>query len=338
MDYQIDYKNFYEHSPDMFLSVEPETAKIIACNRTMQFSLGYKKEELLGKKVIEIYSPECHEKVKENLRSFRQTGALIHSELKVLKKNGQTIDVSLKLTPIRDERGRLLYSNAILRDITELKQIQRALQQEKETSERLLLNILPECISGRLKQNTSIIADGIASSTILFSDIVGFTTMSEQMSPEQLIILLNTIFTEFDNLVETHELEKIKTIGDAYMIASGVPVARDDHAAAIAELALEMKNIMTELNRDSGIPLDIRIGVNSGPVIAGVIGKKKFAYDLWGDTVNTAARMESHGIPGEIQITEATYKMLKGKYVCEERGIIEVKGKGPMKTYLLKGR
>ena len=122
------------------------------------------------------------------------------------------------------------------------------------------------------------------------------------------------------------------------MIASGVPVAREDHAEAIAELALEMISVINRLNSDLGIPLDIRIGVNSGPVIAGVIGKKKFAYDLWGDSVNTAARMESHGIPGEIQITESTYNMLKGNYVCEERGIIEVKGKGPMKTYLLKGK
>ena len=338
MDPRIDYKYFYENFPDMFLSVEPQTEKIIACNRTMQLGLGYNKEEFLGKKVIEIYSPECHEKVKENLESFRLTGVLIHSDLVVLKKNGDTIDVSLKLTPIRDEQGRLLYSNAILRDISELKEAQRALQQEKEKSERLLLNILPECISVRLKDNASIIADGIASSTILFSDIVGFTAMSETLSPEQLVALLSTIFTEFDNLVDAYELEKIKTIGDAYVIASGVPVAREDHAEAIADLALEMISVINRLNSDLGIPLGIRIGVNSGPVIAGVIGKKKFAYDLWGDSVNTAARMESHGIPGEIQITASTYNMLKGKYVCEERGIIEVKGKGPMKTYLLKGK
>ncbi|TNG02240.1 MAG: adenylate/guanylate cyclase domain-containing protein [Gammaproteobacteria bacterium] len=216
--------------------------------------------------------------------------------------------------------------------------MQRIIQSEKEKSENLLLNILPESIAERLKHNPSIIVDGIPSSTTLFSDIVGFTTLSEQISPEKLIHLLNKIFSEFDNLVENYELEKIKTIGDAYMVAAGIPMPRHDHAEVIAELALEMKSVMSKINKELDMPLNIRIGINSGPVVAGVIGKKKFSYDLWGDSVNTASRMESHGLPGEIQITQATYNIIKDKYNFEDRGEISIKGKGLMQTYLLKGR
>jgi class 3 adenylate cyclase len=216
--------------------------------------------------------------------------------------------------------------------------MQRAIQSEKEKSEKLLLNILPESIAERLKNKNSIIVDGIPSSTILFTDIVGFTSLSEQISPEKLIHLLNIIFSEFDNLVEAYDLEKIKTIGDAYMVAAGIPSPRNNHAEVIADFALEMKIVMAKINKNLENPLNIRIGINSGPVVAGVIGKKKFSYDLWGDSVNTASRMESHGVPGEIQITQATYNIIKDKYDFEDRGVTQIKGKGPMQTYLLKGK
>jgi PAS domain S-box-containing protein len=338
MDYQIDYRGFYEDSPDMLFSVEARTGKIIECNRTLLTCLGYAKNEILGKNIIELYHPDYLEKVKENFQSFKNTGRLIHSEFQVLKKDGETIEVTIKLTPVCDEQGNILYSNAALRDITELKEMQRIIQLEKEKSENLLLNIIPRSIAERLKQNPSVIADGIPSSTILFSDIVGFTNLAEHLLPEELIHLLNTIFSEFDNLVETLGLEKIKTIGDEYMVAAGIPLPRNDHAYVIAELALKMKNAMNKINQDLGRHLNIRIGINSGPVVAGVIGKKKFSYDLWGDSVNTASRMESHGLPGEIQITQATYNLIKDKYNFEDRGEIKVKGKGLMQAYLLKGR
>ena len=338
MDYQIDYKGFYEDSPDMLFSVEAKTGNIIECNRTILANLGYTKNEILGKNIIDMYHPDSKERVKENFRSFQVTGKLIYSEFRVVKKSGETIDVSLKLTPVYDENGNLMYSNAAWRDVSELKEMQRAIQAEKEKSEKLLLNILPESIVERLKYKPSIIVDGIPSSTTLFSDIVGFTTLSEQVSPEKLIHLLNIIFSEFDNLVEVYELEKIKTIGDAYMVAAGIPTPRNNHAEVIADLALEMKTVMAKINRGLDRPLNIRIGINSGPVVAGVIGKKKFSYDLWGDSVNTASRMESHGVPGEIQITEATYNLIRDKYHSENRGEIQVKGKGLMQTYLLKGK
>lgn len=338
MSYQIDYQSFYENSPDMLFSVEAKTGNIIECNRTLLTILGYKKYEILGKNIIDMYHPGSRDRAKENLLSFQATGDLIYSEFEVIKKNGEVIDVTLKLTPVYDETGNLIYSNAAWRDVSELKKMQRAIQSEKEKSEKLLLNILPESIAERLKNKNSIIVDGIPSSTILFTDIVGFTSLSEQISPEKLIHLLNIIFSEFDNLVEAYDLEKIKTIGDAYMVAAGIPSPRNNHAEVIADFALEMKIVMAKINKNLENPLNIRIGINSGPVVAGVIGKKKFSYDLWGDSVNTASRMESHGVPGEIQITQATYNIIKDKYDFEDRGVTQIKGKGPMQTYLLKGK
>jgi len=212
------------------------------------------------------------------------------------------------------------------------------LAEEKEKSESLLLNILPEQIADRLKQGHHQIAEGFAEVTILFADIVGFTVLSEKIAPKDLVILLNQIFSEFDRLSDRYGLEKIKTIGDAYMVASGLPIPRTDHVEAVAEMALDMQEAIANFNLEHNSELNIRIGINSGPVIAGVIGTKKFIYDLWGDAVNTASRMESHGIPGAIQVTSSTYNLLENKYIFQERGVISVKGKGEMKTYLLVGR
>ena len=215
---------------------------------------------------------------------------------------------------------------------------ERNLSIERDRSERLLTNILPGAIAERLKENEATIADNFSEATILFADIVGFTKFTETASPDKLIGLLNSFFTEFDDLTDRYKAEKIKTIGDAYMVVSGVPVSCSDHADLMANLALEMQRVILRHNHENGQALQIRVGIHSGPVIAGVIGKKKFAYDLWGDSVNTAARMESHGIPGEIQVSEATYQLLKPKFDFEERGVIDIKGKGPMKTFLLKER
>ncbi|MEB3179939.1 MAG: adenylate/guanylate cyclase domain-containing protein [Nostocaceae cyanobacterium] len=212
------------------------------------------------------------------------------------------------------------------------------LQLEQEKSERLLLNILPEPIAIQLKQQQRHIADGFTEVTILFADIVGFTQLSEQLPPEKLVKLLNELFTAFDWLCEKHNLEKIKTIGDAYMVASGLPHMRQDHAEAMAEMALDIQQEVRKFSTKNNLTLNVRIGINTGPVVAGVIGTKKFIYDLWGDAVNTASRMESQGIPGSIQVTESTYERLKDKYVLEKRGVIQVKGKGDMTTYLLLAR
>lgn len=212
------------------------------------------------------------------------------------------------------------------------------LEAEQEKSERLLLNILPQQIVEQLKQQNSTLADHFPEATVLFADIVDFTKLSARIEPTDLVALLNKIFSAFDMLAERHGLEKIKTIGDAYMVVGGLPTPRVDHAEAVAEMALDMQQEIAQFCTEDGEQFKIRIGINTGPVVAGVIGIKKFIYDLWGDTVNTASRMESQGIAGYIQVTAATYDRLRDKYLFEERGTIQVKGKGEMCTYLLIGK
>ncbi|NEP11949.1 MAG: PAS domain-containing protein [Symploca sp. SIO2C1] len=223
----------------------------------------------------------------------------------------------------------------VARDITARKQAELALRVAQQKTERLLLNILPKKIVEQLQQNTSAIAEQFDDVTILFADIVGFTPLSASMTPIELVNLLNLIFSSFDQLTQRHGLEKIKTIGDAYMAAAGLPVPKDDHAEAIAEMALDMQQTIRRFYGNGGEMFQIRIGINTGPVVAGVIGTQKFIYDLWGDTVNVASRMESQGEPGRIQVTATTYERLQDKYLLEERGEIEVKGKGTMTTYWL---
>ncbi len=206
---------------------------------------------------------------------------------------------------------------------------------ERQKVDRLLLNILPEQIADRLKQEEQTIADSFAEVTVLFADIVGFTQFATQIPPTELVALLNEIFSRFDLLAEKYNLEKIKTIGDAYMIVSGIPIPRPDHTEAMANMALEMQQTIGQFNTETGSSFQLRIGIHTGPVVAGVIGIKKFIYDLWGDTVNIASRMESHGLPGCIQVSEATYQQLQQKYSFEKRGNIHVKGKGEMTVYLL---
>jgi guanylate cyclase len=205
------------------------------------------------------------------------------------------------------------------------------LAQEKDLTESLLLNVLPESIAQRLKLNPfggQIIADQTDEASILFADVVDFTPLSAQLNPQELISLLDRLFTRFDALTEQFGLEKIKTVGDCYMVAAGVPAAQPDHALQITRLALAMQSAMADEKRPDGSPLNIRIGINSGVVVAGVIGRKKFIYDLWGDAVNVASRMESHGAAGVVQITRATYERIQNHFTCEPRGAIEVKGKG----------
>jgi class 3 adenylate cyclase len=205
-------------------------------------------------------------------------------------------------------------------------------------NERLLLNILPALVAERLKSGEDCIADYFAEGSVLFADIVGFTTLSGGMSPQRLVEMLNDLFTRFDELARRHHVEKIKTIGDCYMAVCGMPERQADHAAVLADMALEMLASVRQFNESRGSTLQIRIGLNSGPVVAGVIGRSKFIYDLWGDTVNTASRMESSGLPDRIQVTEATHQALAPVFDFEPRGEVEVKGKGRLLTWFLLGR
>ena len=207
----------------------------------------------------------------------------------------------------------------------------------QKESDELLHNILPDEVATRLKSDDGLIADDYESASVLFADMVGFTPMSAAMTPPELIEMLNDVFATFDAFVEELGLEKIRTVGDEYMVAAGVPQPRPDHAQAIAELALRIRD-HTATNRFDDHEITLRIGINSGPLVAGVVGTHKFSYDLWGDVVNVASRMESEGIPGSIQVTAATYELIRDEFVCEPRGVIPVKGKGDMNTYLLVSR
>ena len=222
--------------------------------------------------------------------------------------------------------------------MAELRAEKEQLQVEKEKSERLLLNILPRPIADRLKGGERTIADNHNSVTVLFADIVGFTHYASHTEAEELINLLNQVFTEFDHLVDNRGLEKIKTIGDSYMVVGGLPVPRPDHPEVVADLALGMLEAIQSINSRSNTKHAIRIGINTGPVMAGVIGRKKFSYDLWGSTVNLAARLESSGLPGQIHVSEATHRELDGQFRFTERGIINAKGVGDIRTYFLTSR
>jgi adenylate cyclase len=212
-----------------------------------------------------------------------------------------------------------------------------ALRVEQAKAENLLLNILPRSIADKLKAETQPIADQFGSASILFADVADFTPWAERLPPADVVGYLDHLFSHFDELAERYGLEKIKTIGDCYMVAAGVPTPRPDHARALAYMALDMLEAMRSDDEVGHLGLELRIGINSGPVVAGVIGRKRFLYDLWGDAVNTASRMESHGTAGRIQITRSTYELLADEFECEPRGTISVKGKGEIEVWYLIG-
>ena len=223
------------------------------------------------------------------------------------------------------------------RALAELADKHDALELEQAKSERLLLHVLPAPVAARLKEPDGIIAEDCPAVTVLFADIVGFTPLSERLPAAELVALLDRVFAGWDAVVADHGVEKIKTIGDAYMIAGGVPLPRDDHLEAIAETALAMGPELARCSAETGMALELRIGIDTGPAVAGVIGRSKFIYDLWGDTVNTASRMESHAQPGTIQVTARVFERLRRRFELRPRGTIDIKGKGPMDCYLLVG-
>jgi len=213
----------------------------------------------------------------------------------------------------------------------------RLLEAEQARSERLLLNILPAPIAEQLRDGATTIAESQPEVTVLFADIVGFTPLAEDLGAQSLVDLLNEVFVVFDDLAEAAGLEKIKTIGDAYMVVGGLPTPRADHLSAVLDLGIEMCNAISEVETPHGEPLQLRIGIDAGPVVAGVIGRRKFSYDVWGDTVNTASRMESHGVLGRVQVTERVARAAWARFDFELRRSVAIKGKGTMTTFLLIG-
>jgi len=249
----------------------------------------------------------------------------------------QTSDLSKRVS-VEGEDELAVLGNATNRMLEQLDITGQKLAAEHARAENLLLNILPSSVAERLKASPDTIAERFDEVSILFADMVGFTEMSSEKNAEQIVGMLNTVFSRFDDLAEDLGLEKIKTMGDCYMVASGLPKQHTNHAQALADMALGMLNIIGEVAETTGGKLSLRIGINSGIVVAGVIGKSKFIYDLWGDTVNIASRMESSGEPGRIQVTEATYALLREEFAFEGRGLVDIKGRGKMTTYYLLGR
>lgn len=272
-----------------------------------------------------------------NQTSLNPTGSLFQSPLKQPLEFGEGLAMSIGVFFIYflvfSGYRQLESARAVIVD--QKAQIER----EFERSERLLDNILPASIAERLKQEPDkIIADDLLQVTILFADIVDFTPRASRMKAPELVTFLNHIFSQFDELAEKYSLEKIKTIGDAYMVAGGMPAPQPDHAVAIADMALEMLERTKEMELEAGDEIALRIGIHTGPAVAGVIGTRKFFYDVWGDTVNTASRLESHGKPGRIQVTQETYDALSGLFEFEKRGLVDIKGKGEIMAYYLNGR
>ncbi|MEG3872082.1 adenylate/guanylate cyclase domain-containing protein [Microcoleus sp. MON2_D6] len=313
-----------------YLSANPALAKLY----------GYDSPEELMSEINNI-AQQLYvdpERRREFVAAMDAENAVSGFESMVCRKDGRRIWVSENVRAVRDAKGELIYYEGTVSDVTERKLAQEELKIQQEQSEKLLLNILPKPIAERLKAEQSTIADSFAQVSVLFADIVGFTELSARMSPTELVKRLNVIFSHFDQLAEKYGVEKIKTIGDAYMVVGGLPTPTQDHAEAIAQMALGMQEKIAKLCAETGEKLAIRVGINSGPVVAGVIGVSKFTYDLWGDTVNVAARMEATGFSGSIQVTDVTYELLKDKYMFERRGVIPVKGKGDMMTYWLLGK
>jgi adenylate cyclase len=319
--------NFLEGMSDAFFALDTQWRFSYVNYKAAQY-LQRSPEELFGKNFWEefpglvnsVFYDQYHKAV------AKQVGVIFEKYYRPLK-----VWWEVRVFPSRDG------ISVFFHDITTRKKMESALRKERNKTENLLLNLLPEPIADRLKEEPGVIADKFEKATILFADLVNFTQISTTMSATKLVYLLNEIFSTFDELTEKHGLEKIKTIGDAYMVAGGIPIARPDHAEASAEMALDMLVAIDELNVKLEATFDLRIGINSGPVVAGVIGTKKFIYDLWGNAVNTASRMESHGVPGRIQVSFYTYELLRDKYEFEERGLIDIKGQGEMRTYFLTG-
>ncbi|MBM0741691.1 PAS domain S-box protein [Phormidium sp. CLA17] len=304
-------------------------------------------DQIIGKTDFDLLSdPAIAEQFRAQDRHIMETDTpqlhFIAPKAKSLDGKKSWLDISK--IPIHDPYYNVIGILGVVEDITLRKEAEEALATEQERSEKLLLNVLPQAIANQLKQSLNLlqeqhtkalIAENYDEVTVLFADIVSFTNLSANISAADLVGLLNRIFLVFDDLCEKHGIEKIKTIGDAYLAVGGLPNPRSDHAEAIANMALDIQQEINQFRTYEGHAIAVRVGINTGSVIAGVIGKKKFTYDLWGDTVNIANRMESHGIPGKIQVTEATYQRLKDQYQFERRGIVDVKGKGEMATYWL---
>lgn len=330
------YRSIFEQATEGIFKTSVQ-GQFIEANPVLVALYGYDSVEELQESVTDIgkqlyVEPHRRQEIQAYLQ---QHDRALDMESEVYRKDGTRFWVSENIRTVRDAAGKVIYYEGTVQDISARHKAEAELQQQRRRVERLLYNTLPYQIAFRLQRRSSVIAEHFDLVTVLFADLVGFTQASAGMSPEMLVELLNSIFSRFDILVDRYGVEKIKTVGDEYMVAGGLPNPEPDHVLRMARLAIAMQEAISTFTIPDGKPLTLRIGMNTGPVVAGVIGTKKLAYDLWGDTVNVASRMETAGLPGRIQVTEATYQRLRSHFVLEPRGEIEVKGKGPMMTYWL---
>lgn len=332
------YPSIFEHATAGIFRIAPEGG-YLDVNPAMAKMFGYVNPDAMVAMVDDVgrqvyIQPKRRDELLVYIDRFDK---ITDSESEVCRQDGTTFWVSEDIWRVRDATGELLYYEGIAHDISERRQMETELRQQRQQADRLLINILPYQIAQRLKLGTRTIAESLDQVSVLFADLVDFTAASSVMTPSQLVALLNEIFSTFDQLAEFHGLEKIKTIGDAYMVAGGLPTPQPGHNAAIAQFALDIREAIQQFPRPDGRPFELRVGINTGPVVAGVIGRRKFAYDLWGDTVNIASRMEATGEPQRIQITPEVYREIKTKFQIEARGHVVVKGRGQMRTYWLNG-
>lgn len=332
------YRSIVENAVNGICQTTPE-GRYLSANPALARIMGYGSPEELIATVTDINQIYVQPQRRAEFIAYMGRYETVSDfESQIYRKDGSKIWISENMRTVKDDDGQVLYYEGTVQDITERKQTEAELRYQRRKAELLLLNILPQPIAERLKRDAQTIADSFADASILFADIVDFTGLAMTESPTQLVELLNEVFSVCDRLAKRHGLEKIKTIGDAYMAVGGVSLPCPNHLEAIADLALDMQLEVAKFERPDHSPLRLRIGINCGPVIAGVIGTTKFIYDLWGDAVNVASRMESQGEPDKIQVTEAVYQRLHPLYRFEPRGEIAIKGKGQMMTYWLIGR
>jgi adenylate cyclase len=336
---ETNYRSIFENSTAGMFKVSKQ-GQFLSVNPSMAHMYGYESPEEMVT-FAEDASRQVYLQPKrwdELVVYLNRYDKITDAESEVLRKDGSTFWVSEDIWKVWDKDGNFVYYEGIAHDISERRKMETELRQQRQQADRLLVNILPYQIAQRLKVGTRTIAESLDQVSVLFADLVDFTAASGEMTPRHLVKLLNEIFSVFDQLAEFHKLEKIKTIGDAYMVAGGLPSPNDYHTESIAQFALDIREAIKDFRRPDSFPFQLRIGIHTGPVVAGVIGRRKFAYDLWGDTVNIASRMEATGEAQRIQVTPELYEKLQDKFLFEKRGYVGVKGRGQMMTYWLVAR
>ncbi|MGI0491569.1 adenylate/guanylate cyclase domain-containing protein [Alkalinema pantanalense CENA528] len=333
------YRHMVEQSIDGIFQTAPD-GHFLTVNPALAEIYGYDSPEELMASITDVgtqlyLQPGRREGIKTYLQ---QHGQVLGAESRVRRKDGRKIWISENIRAIKDGRGQLLYYEGTVRDITERRRLESMIYHQRKQTERILQSILPKSIADRLKHSSQTIADSFEEVSVLFADIDNFTAFSSRIAPTEQVKLLNQLFSEFDRLAEQLGLEKIKTIRDVYFVAAGVPEPKADHAEAIAEMALGMQAVAAALQERLGEPFQIRVGISSGSVVAGVLGKTKFTYDLWGAPVNLASRMQSNGLPGKIQVTPEIYDRLHDCYCFDPREVMQIQGVGKIMTYWLTGR